>query len=362
MRVIESARFVKFTKEIQHIEDIITEGRDFALYRLPLQSVCHIIGEASCTEEFLSFSALSDVNGFWVSPFVTDGKAKALFIHGEERCFELPDVTASTSIRFKLTDDKPSYFADFDKFSSLLREGQVEKVVLARKAFVQMTYSASDIFHLFLKACQLYPRNFVALWRTAVSGTWLVATPELLLKQESDTFQTMALAGTRSIYEQDMLDLSGWDDKNRYEQQMVADYISSILNDKANIIEKDGPYPSQSGELLHLRTDFVFQTDLSIGEIVQSLHPTPAVCGFPKLDAYDKIVSLESIDRAYYAGFCGPINMNGNSSLYVTLRCMKFVQGGAYAYAGGGLLKESNASEEWTETCRKIETLLKILE
>ena len=362
MRVIESVRFVKFTKEIQHIEDIITESRDFALYRLPLQSVCHFITGEERAEEVCFFSALSDVSGFLVSPFVTDGSVKTLLIRGEERCFECPEVSESTGIQFRLTDNQPSYFADFDKFSSLLSEGVLEKVVLARKALVHLAYNVAELFHLFLRACRLYPRNFVALWHTKASGTWLVATPELLLEQEGRTYRTMALAGTRSIYEPDVQELSGWDAKNRNEQQMVADYISGILKEKGVILKHIGPYPSQSGELLHLRTDFVFQSDFSVGEVLQALHPTPAVCGFPKSVAYDEIISSESIDREYYAGFCGPLNINGGSRLYVTLRCMKFVGGGAYAYAGGGLLKESTALEEWTETCRKIETLLKILE
>ena len=353
---------MKFTKEIQHIEDIITESRDFALYRLPLQTVCHFIAGQMPAEVVNSLSTLSDRKGFFISPFVTDGSEKTLLIRGNDLCFELPTNGDYLHKDYHLNNEKSSYTEDFERFSSALRDGDLKKIVLARKPFIQMDYNATDTLLFFLKACSLYPRNFVTLWHTSLSGTWIVATPELLLEQEGNTFRTMALAGTRSIHEKDVVDIESWDAKNRHEQQMVADYISGILNDKGTIVESTGPYPSQSGELMHLRTDYTFNSTSPIGDVLTSLHPTPAVCGFPKQIAYNKIVSLESIDREYYAGFCGPLNINKRSGLYVTLRCMKFVDEGAYAYAGGGLLKESTVQEEWNETCRKIETLLKIFE
>lgn len=344
------------------IENIISQGKDFALYRLPLQTTCHFIDGQKPTKEVQSLSRLCDIEGFLISPFSTDGCEKTLLIRGNNLCFELPTNGDYLHIDYHLNNEKSSYTEDFERFSSALRDGDLKKIVLARKPFIQIDYNANETLHFFLKACNLYPRNFVTLWHTSLSGTWLVATPELLLEQEGNTFRTMALAGTRSIHEKDVVDVKSWDAKNRHEQQMVADYISGILNDKGTIVESAGPYPSQSGELMHLRTDYTFNSTSPVGDILSSLHPTPAVCGFPKQIAYNKIVSLESIDREYYAGFCGPLNINKRSGLYVTLRCMKFVDEGAYAYAGGGLLKESTVQEEWNETCRKIETLLKILE
>ena len=49
-----------------------------------------------------------------------------------------------------------------------------------------------------------------------------------------------------------------------------------------------GPYTARAGQLVHLKTDFYFllkNTD-HIGDLLQELHPTPAVCGLPKEEAF----------------------------------------------------------------------------
>ena len=61
-------------------------------------------------------------------------------------------------------------------------------------------------------------------------------------------------------------------------------------------ISSKGPYTARAGRLVHLRTDFTFTlTDMHLlGDIIDSLHPTPAVCGIPKDEARRFIMTHES--------------------------------------------------------------------
>ena len=91
------------------------------------------------------------------------------------------------------------------------------------------------------------------------------------------------------------------------------------------------------------------------------LHPTPAVCGLPRAAAQRAILTDEASPRRYYAGFSGPLGIEGETRLYVSLRCMEFTPSLATLYAGGGIMPESVEQEEWEETQRKLQTMLRLL-
>lgn len=79
-----------------------------------------------------------------------------------------------------------------------------------------------------------------------------------------------------------------WDDKNRQEQDYVASYIRRQLLSLGIRSTESGPYPAYAGALSHLKTDFHFslKDNKNLGDLLKVLHPTPAVCGLPKEEAY----------------------------------------------------------------------------
>jgi len=98
-----------------------------------------------------------------------------------------------------------------------------------------------------------------------------------------------------------------------------------------------------------------------VGDLLQELHPTPAVCGLPKREAFGFIVRHEHTPRQYYSGFMGPLEMNAGTHLYVSLRCMQMTETKYRLYAGGGLLKESRMESEWQETEAKMQPMRQLL-
>ena len=131
----------------------------------------------------------------------------------------------------------------------------------------------------------------------------------------------------------------------------------------ADEIKEEGAYTTQAADLVHLRTDFSFKLrpDAAIGQLLSDLHPTPAVCGMPKDETKAFILANESNKRLYYSGFAGPLNLQGNTHIYVSLRCMQMQTGICNLYAGGGILKESTEESEWKETEAKLSTMRQLL-
>jgi isochorismate synthase len=96
-------------------------------------------------------------------------------------------------------------------------------------------------------------------------------------------------------------------------------------------------------------------------ELVEALHPTPAVAGQPKDEAIRYIKELEPHDREYYTGFLGPVTKDREMDLFVNLRCMKVTPEFLALYVGGGITLDSDPADEWEETRLKAESLLQIL-
>ena len=114
--------------------------------------------------------------------------------------------------------------------------------------------------------------------------------------------------------------------------------------------------------LLHLKSFFDARIDreISLFEVINKLHPTPAICGVPLREAQELIENLEDYDRSYYTGYLGELS-GDSAELYVNLRCMKISDHKVDIYVGGGLTKDSDPRAEFHETCAKTSTMKKVL-
>jgi len=371
----------------------------YAIYRLPHEDHATIIRQKDGTPvELRSLSDLNGRSGFVVAPFEVKSDQPVVLIEGEKeriplRCpahpaADIPSCHLDQAKRVERSldcarddnrengvrddkredgrDDKVSkyYKVDFANYHSQLESDHFRKIVLARCADEDMPAGVEKM-DLFYRACEMYPRLFIALVETPQSGCWLTATPEILLDGKAQDWRTIALAGTMKL-EGDQLNGEGetltWSTKNIQEQRIVATYITECLEQFTGDFREEGPRTVRAANLVHLRSDFTFKLadNEHIGDVLQALHPTPAVCGLPKREAFNFIVKNEHTPRRYYSGFMGPLQMD-DTHLYVSLRCMNIEGDKCHLYAGGGLLKDSTEEQEWQETEAKMETMKRLI-
>ena len=344
----------------------------FAYYRLPYLHHANFVAQHQGEPEVLSSVAeLNGKEGFVIAPFSPSSDCPVLLIHPDEsRLLAISEERMASSSESKLEENisaRDIYAEDFECFHRELEKGTFRKIVLARKATLRT--ADKDFEKLFMKACRMYPRLFVALVYTPQSGMWLMATPEILLKGEQGKMQTMSLAGTqkaepsRTIADYPIEGVE-WSPKNREEQQYVTDYIEDCIRAFSDDYQLKGPYTTMAANLYHLRTDitFLLRDEGKLGDVIHTLYPTPAVCGIPKDEARRFILQNEHQSRKYYSGFVGPISPQGKTHLFVSLRCMNILpEGICELYAGGGLLKESEMEKEWKETEAKMQTIRRVL-
>jgi len=331
----------------------------YAYYRLPHQR-CYTTVEGS-VREYDSCKRLNGQKGFVIAPFETSAEYPIVVITPEsvsER--ELP---ATEETAYEPMDAEPvteAYHDDFQLFHEQLRSGRFRKIVLARCSDTAMPQGVRPQ-DLFFQACALYPRLFIALVSTPQSGIWLTATPEILL-EGGGHWRTIALAGTMKLTPQQLQgegETVSWSTKNIQEQRLVASYIADCLERYAADVSEEGPRTVRAANLVHLRSDFTFvlPDHGHLGDLLSQLHPTPAVCGLPKNETLQFIVDNEHTPRRYYSGFMGMLDPEGDTHLYVSLRCMHIEGTVSHLYAGGGLLPDSVETQEWQETEAKLETM-----
>lgn len=371
----------------------------FAIYRLPYDNICHLVAQQEGRpDELPSVHSLSQREGFVVAPFSATRLNPVLLIKPDLQIqFPTEQLHSPSQQLHDLIDKmeqsawgvpkgvhiyngKRSHYAiDFANFHSHIMAGEFSKIVLARCCREKLPPQTS-IMRLFMRACEYYPRMFVVLVSAERCGTWLMATPEVLLEGDGQRWLTMSLAGTMALTKGQM-DFDepptpnvesmqhrddgsiGWSVKNIQEQRFVSTYITECLEHFASDIDERGPYTMRAGNLVHLRSDFHFtlpNTDC-LGQLLNEIYPSPAVCGLPKDSSRDFILRNEYAKRDYYSGFAGPLAPNGETHLYVSLRCMRIDSEGCSLYAGGGLLADSNMEAEWNETEDKMQTMRSLL-
>ncbi len=255
------------------------------------------------------------------------------------------------------SNSQSNYLALIEKTIAHIRNVRPGKIVVSRAQDHQMHIEPLDVFK---KLVEAYPSACVYLFTHPDAGTWLGATPELLLKSDGNTIKSMSLAGTRKVGEE-----SGFTEKEVQEQQMVTDSIYSVFLNNHNvsdIIKKD-PQLHQAGNLVHFKTEISAraQPGFQVLPFVNELHPTPAVGGYPRAEALKFINHHEGYNREFYSGYFG-LKGAEEFSFFVNLRCMQLFENSLVLYAGGGITKDSDPQAEWEETEAKMQTLLKVLQ
>lgn len=351
----------------------------FVVYSRPINSIVKCwLQEDDTTHYTENFTE----SGFVFSPFNLDDKSILL---PQEKCEHYAlkldnfDVVPPKN-DFKIdASNKNKHIHLVTKGIDAIKNKDLEKVVLSRN--VKTPTNTSQPLETFKQLFNTYKNAMVYCWYHPKVGLWLGATPELLFKIEGKQLTTISLAGTQPFVTNKKVI---WTNKEIEEQQIVTDYITQQIQPYTTAINVSAVETVRAGNLLHLKSRIIsyISTATSLKSVIEALHPTPAVCGFPKEDAKKFILENENYKREYYTGFLGELNLkqaktrNTNrrnvennayavvktqSNFYVNLRCAQLQYNVALIYVGGGITKDSVAENEWEETVNKTKTIGSIL-
>jgi len=377
----------------------LASGGSFALWRKPNSSQLAYIQDFSESPRRVSLQLEDLPAGFIVHPFADQEDKKAFFIQGDRyeklsldnslnqedlpqwmqaSRYSLPTAELKKQIAAHLGklprqanasagQEKAHFLNLVAKGIQEIEAGTLEKIVAARTKMIPLP-TKFDLGKTLAKLLSSYPHSFVNFFHLPGIGTWMGASPEVLIETKGDYFYTMSLAGTQPAQGDNPLKSAAWTQKEIEEQALVSRYIVDCFKTiRLREYEEHGPKTVLAGNLLHLRSDFRVNTQTTgfsnLGSVMLGLlHPTSAVCGMPRKEALAFLNTEEGWDRNFYAGFLGPVGIEQETSIYVNLRTASLHQSHALLYAGAGVTEDSVPEKEWEETELKCQIIGKFIQ
>ncbi|GIU14502.1 MULTISPECIES: isochorismate synthase MenF [unclassified Shewanella] len=241
------------------------------------------------------------------------------------------------------------------------------KVVLSRLTQLEIN---EEVDPWMLLACWQgrNPTSFQFGFQFSPDSAFISCTPERLYRRRQRELFTEALAGTtvRGLNQEEdkalaqaLLD----DSKNSHENQLVRQHIVDVLNPLSNYVgAEETPTVFKLSHIQHLHRSIRAELKAGVNDfqVIQALHPTPAVGGLPKEPAMNFIRQQEGYVRGWYAGACGYFNKH-ESEFAVAIRSALIEPGRINLFAGAGIVAGSEADKEWVELENKLTTILSIL-
>ncbi len=262
--------------------------------------------------------------------------------------------------------DESGWKQNVQRALQYLRENGLKKVVLARKSdmLFRQAPAAEALLH---RLKDTNPNAFLFLFQSREGDIFLGNTPERLYRRDGRSLQTEAVAGTRRRgltadedrqLKEDLLNC----EKDLREHDYVVRTIENVLRDYCRHIEKDehvGILENARVQHLILRFKALLRDEISDAHILRTLHPTPAVGGYPTDPALYKINEIEQFDRGWYAGPVGWISKE-RAEFAVAIRSALISGAKVSLFSGAGIVEGSDPDAEWREIENKIANFIRI--
>ena len=272
--------------------------------------------------------------------------------------------TAAVQVR---AGDRGGWIRMVERALAAIREGRFAKVVLARPLMVR---GVSQPLEVLARLRAANPDAWTWLFEPEPGRVFLGASPESLAVVEGRALTATAVAGSRprgASAEEDarlgreLLD-SG---KDRHEHDLVVQGMAERLG---ALVERVDEPPetrllSLSG-IHHLEAVFraKLRRDVTALDVIEALHPTPAVCGSPRDAARAFLLEEEGFERGWYGGPVGWLDGDGDGVFVPALRCALLHERTWHLVAGAGIVEGSDPAREWDETRLKFRTALAALD
>ena len=267
---------------------------------------------------------------------------------------------------FENEDELKSWLKSSTEAIDVLSIGKLEKLVVSRTHKFTIKHILNYV-ELLQKLSLRFPDCYL-FYLMQGDSHFFGSSPELFLKIFGNLAEVESVAGSAprgERFESDEIleQFLQSSKKNHKEHAYVTEFISATLKKYSDkVIIKEEKSVKKLDNIQHLATKISaeLKSDVQFLKIIEALFPTPAVCGLPKDEAMSIIRTLETHDRGLYSGLIGWMDFEGNCELAVAIRSTLVKNNKVTAYAGAGLVKDSNPEEEFIETKLKLDPILSL--
>lgn len=259
----------------------------------------------------------------------------------------------------KFLTDKDTFEGAITKIKNHINNSDVSKVVISNilSCDINKKPSYSNIIE---KLKDNYSTCCVFYYRYNDTQSFIGASPETILKKETNIINIDALAGSKPVISKHQL-LN--DKKIQKEHEFVVEGIIETLKSINIDCKVQESYILELKNIAHLKTEITSKINSEHNplNILDTLVPTAALSGYPRGSSMDIIDSIEENERGWYAGPIGWIDSEMNCEFYAALRSAYINNNKIYFYGGAGIVINSDSDEEWKEIVNKIDSIYNII-
>jgi para-aminobenzoate synthetase component 1 len=263
----------------------------------------------------------------------------------------------------------PQHYARaFHRIKHYIQEGDCYQANLAQRFAAHAT---GDPWLAYQALRVLNPAPFSAYLNTPYAQV-LSASPERFLRVENRKVETRPIKGTRPRAGHPRLDAEQAEalrtsEKDRAENVMIVDLLRNDLSRTCKLRSVKVPklFEVESFATVHHLVSTVtgeLRPECDALDLLRGCFPGGSITGAPKRRAMEIIEELEPHRRGVYCGAIGYIGFDGDMDLSIAIRTLVYSGGVIRCYAGGGIVADSRAEDEYQETFDKAAAMLKLLQ
>jgi para-aminobenzoate synthetase component 1 len=307
---------------------------------------------------------------------IVDHKLKTACVVGlnvEARLAWLKDLSPVSHTPFSLTTkwqsnmSQDSYSNKFDSVQEYLLSGDCYQINLAQRFNAQYQGSEWQAYEKLEQYNSAPFSGFIRLEECAI----LSVSPERFLELKDNTIETKPIKGTRPRSEEALADAEYANDlanaeKDQAENLMIVDLLRNDIGRvaKPGTVHVPKLFDIESFPAVHhlvstIRADLDEQYNAA--DLLRACFPGGSITGAPKVRAMQIIEELEPHRRSAYCGSIGYISRHGRMDTSITIRTLVAEDQTLYAWAGGGVVADSDCQSEYQETLDKLSRILPVL-
>jgi para-aminobenzoate synthetase component 1 len=263
--------------------------------------------------------------------------------------------------------DKKSYIDAFNRIKHYLKEGDCYQVNLAQRFAAACEGDPWTAYQTLRKLNAAPFSCYLNLPEVQV----LSSSPERFLKLIDGEVETKPIKGTRprkADYAEDQQQIKDLlaSNKDRAENLMIVDLLRNDISKtcKSGSVKVPLLFDIESYATVHHLVSTVtglLADDQHALDLLKSCFPGGSITGAPKIRAMEIIEELEPNRRGVYCGSIGYIGFNGNMDTNIAIRTLVHSDNTIRFWAGGGIVNDSVAEDEYQECFDKAAAMLALL-
>jgi anthranilate synthase component 1 len=275
----------------------------------------------------------------------------------------LKNKFTTKSTKIKSNFKKSDYLKIIKKAKKYIKAGDIFQVVPSQR--FEIPFSLAP-FNLYRSLRRLNPSPFL-YYLNFNNFSVVGSSPEILVRVRNNKVTIRPIAGTRprgkDLNEDNLLAKELLNDsKEIAEHRMLLDLARNdvakvTISGSLDVTEK--MIIEKYSHVMHIVSNVEGKKLKNVDYLDALLSGFPAgtVSGAPKIRAMEIIDELEIDKREVYGGCVGYFSSNGTMDTCITLRTAIIKNKKMYVQAGGGIVADSNPSDEYDETVNKAKAL-----